>query len=46
MTFCKPCMQEYTVEGIDVCLICDRETMTQEERMDSLKTKLEEFKQS
>jgi uncharacterized Zn finger protein (UPF0148 family) len=43
-TFCRPCLREFTVDGVDVCPFCDRDTITQEERMDDLRTRLEDFK--
>jgi hypothetical protein len=43
-TFCRPCHREFTVEGVDVCPLCDRDTITQEERMDELRGKLVDFK--
>lgn len=45
-TFCKFCFREYTIYGVETCAICGKETITQEERMDQLKTKLEEHKQT
>ena len=33
------------MDGVDICTVCGKETMTLEERMDELKTKLEEHKQ-
>lgn len=45
ITFCRNCFREFTIEGIEICTVCGKETMTHEERMDELKTKLEEHKQ-
>ena len=44
-TFCRACFREFLEDGVDICAVCGKETMTQEERMDELKTKLEEYKQ-
>lgn len=44
-TFCKGCFREFVMDGVDKCTVCGRETVTLEERMDELKTKLEEHKQ-
>jgi len=44
-TFCRACFREFLEDGIDICTVCGKETMTLEERMDELKTKLEEHKQ-
>lgn len=43
-TFCRHCHREYTLQGVDKCIICGRTTMTEPERMDELKTKMEEHK--
>jgi hypothetical protein len=32
------------MDGVDICTVCGKETMTHAERMDELKTKLEEHK--
>lgn len=45
LTFCKGCFREFVFEAIEVCTICGKDTITLEERMDGLKTKLEEHKQ-
>lgn len=44
-TFCRNCFREFTMDGIITCTVCGKDTMTLEERMDELKTKLEEHKQ-
>jgi uncharacterized Zn finger protein (UPF0148 family) len=44
-TFCRNCFREFTMDGIITCTICGKDTMTLEERMDELKTKLEVHKQ-
>jgi uncharacterized Zn finger protein (UPF0148 family) len=43
-TFCRGCFREFTIDGIITCTICGKDTMTQEERMDELKDKVEEYK--
>jgi rRNA maturation endonuclease Nob1 len=43
-TFCRFCFREFPMDGVDICTVCGKETMTLEERMDELKTKLEEHK--
>lgn len=45
LTFCPRCFREFTVEGITECTLCGKPTQTQEERMDYLRTRLEEHKQ-
>jgi hypothetical protein len=44
-TFCKSCFREFTIDGIDKCTQCGKDTMTPEERMEELKDKVHEFKQ-
>lgn len=44
LTFCKPCLREFWVEGVLECPFCSRDTITEAERMDDLRGKLEDFK--
>lgn len=45
LTFCPRCFREFTVEGITECPLCGKPTQTEAERMDYLRTRLEEHKQ-
>ena len=40
LTFCRGCHREYTITGVIKCAICGKDTITEEERMDELKTKM------
>jgi len=44
LTFCRFCHREFTIPGIVKCTICGHDTMTESERMDELKTRIEEHK--
>ena len=44
-TYCQFCQTEWFIDGVLKCTQCNRDMITYEERMDTLKTKVEEYKE-